>query len=296
LSLYRSKYPFLVHALALRVQAPHFYGSAPQIAEYFHIKKDDDIRKALDVLEEDGFMELVSSEPGQSKKYRALTHSEWAAKHPGRCCEKREFAQRTLPQEGGGPLPPNGVDTLPFFETNPPPKEGSKSPKEVSEKVSEKVAESSSGGESSLAASIALTFSEHEERPVAAKDGKLVRTWVHQIWQPTNGDTNPLRIHKMDGTKLERLINQHGENKVARAWYLYVNAEPRPYHTEPVEVVVKRTTRDGREYLDKAEDGSTVTNFPLAAFLSNPDGYLFSALHINKWNSENFQKVAAVND
>ncbi len=110
-----------IHALILRVQGEQkdFFGSVPQIAEYF----DGDIktvRDRLHVLRDLGFVEEVEARAGNSVVYRALTHAEWALRHPGRCCVKRvknNPSRETVGVEGRAtqiappqnvPLPPNG--------------------------------------------------------------------------------------------------------------------------------------------------------------------------------------------
>lgn len=236
------KYVALVHALALRVQGDDgfFYGSAPQVAEYFGAD-DKAIRKAFDTLTETGFFEEVEVREGQSTVYRALRHVEWAEKYPGQCAVKRERDADPARSTGrvndedlkanptrsqGSPLPAQRVDTLPDLLPNPTRSEGTKSPKEVSEVVSEEVSESSSGSKNashfgSLASS--LLSSEKNQvlnttpslaepksstgatpqapRQSGVKDkGQQLPKWVHKIWFHKHGIKCPLQIRKRTHT------------------------------------------------------------------------------------------------
>jgi hypothetical protein len=77
--------------------------------------------------------------------------------------------------------------------------------------------------------------------------------------------------------RLERFIEQHTEPKAAQAWWHYVNADPCPYNQNPVEIVIKHQGKNGKEWLEGAEDESKVTRFPLAAFFAVAEGYLVAA-------------------
>jgi hypothetical protein len=64
---------------------------------------------------------------------------------------------------------------------------------------------------------------------------------------------------------------------VALAWWLYVNDEPRPYHLSPVSIAVKGRSKAGNEYIQQADDYSSITRFPLSAFLATNEGYIVRA-------------------
>jgi hypothetical protein len=112
---------------------------------------------------------------------------------------------------------------------------------------------------------------------------------VFKIWKDTTGIT--LNARNTDLARLERFIKEHGELKAARAWFAYVNAEPRPYNMEPVEIAVKQKGKDGREWFVQAEDESKITRLPLAAFFAVAKGYLVAAEEpVDRYKQESFLK------
>lgn len=104
-----------------------------------------------------------------------------------------------------------------------------------------------------------------------------MRLWVHLIWR--NSNTTVLAVAgSRENAKLEELINSWHEEIVAYAWYLYVNADPRPYNLEPVKHVDKFTSpKTGKTYMNTFEDTASITRFPLSAFLATAEGYLIEA-------------------
>jgi hypothetical protein len=272
------KYPALVHALILRIQTEErdFFGSNDQIAEYFGADGKT-IRRVLDVLVDTGFVEVIEERVGESTIYRALTHKEWAAKYPSRCCVKKEKnpsqslgvpKHEPLPITGSPPSQPQGGHPSQSFP-EPLPMTGTQVSEEVSEVVSEEVPKGSSGREKSV-----RSFLPSLQNP-SGKEELPGRLWLYRIWTGTNAQ--PLAVRKTDLARLERFIEKHTELKAARAWFAYVNAEPRPYNLDAVELAVKSKGKDGREWLLQAEDNSQITRFPLAAFFAVAEGYLVAA-------------------
>jgi hypothetical protein len=99
--------------------------------------------------------------------------------------------------------------------------------------------------------------------------------------------------------KLERMIGEWREDVTAYAWYLYVNADPRPYNLEPVKHVEKFTSKAGKMFMNQLEDGGSITRFPLSAFLATSEGYIVEAKYDCRrkkatWPScENWSEVCA---
>jgi hypothetical protein len=77
-------------ALHLGKKSGVFSASIPRLATYFKATENT-IRKAIHILVEQGFLEVISKEDGASICYLPLTHKEWAAKNPGRCTEKESM-------------------------------------------------------------------------------------------------------------------------------------------------------------------------------------------------------------
>lgn len=73
---------------------------------------------------------------------------------------------------------------------------------------------------------------------------------------------------------------------MAYAWYLYVNADPRPYNLEAVEGVEKVTTKSGASWLQQYEDESEITRMPFAAFLKLPQGYIAATEEVREESAE----------
>ncbi|HWY54256.1 MAG TPA: hypothetical protein VNZ03_07320 [Terriglobales bacterium] len=277
------KYPGLVHALILRIQTEErdFFGSNDQIAEYFGADEKT-VRRVLDVLVDTGFVEVIEERVGESTIYRALTHKEWAAKYPSRCCVKREKnPSQSLGVPKGEPLPiigstlsqPQGGHPSQSFP-EPLPMTGTQVSEEVSEAVSEGVPKGSSGRENSANSLSVAPRSLSLQRKPSSKENPR-RLWAHRIWTVKTG--RPLNVRKTDTAHLERFITEHGEDKAARAWWEYVNSEQCLYNLDPVEIVIKGQGKNGKEWLESAEDESKVTQFPLAAFFAVADGYLVAA-------------------
>jgi hypothetical protein len=103
-----------------------------------------------------------------------------------------------------------------------------------------------------------------------------VRHWAYRIWTGKTG--KPCVTLSRDGSKLEKLIQEHGELVVAVAWALYVHSDD--YFLEPRELATECTTKKGDKYIQTAQDSSLTVRFPLAAFLNVPDGYIFAAQDI----------------
>jgi len=83
-----------VYNLAYRVakKSGVFSGSTVEVGKYFGARRQT-IGDAFAQLEALGFVEEITNgkSDGESNTYRVLSHKEWAAKHPGQCCEKVEF-------------------------------------------------------------------------------------------------------------------------------------------------------------------------------------------------------------
>jgi hypothetical protein len=103
-----------------------------------------------------------------------------------------------------------------------------------------------------------------------------MRLWVHLIWRQTNARQLTVAGPR-ENEKLERMIGEWGEDVTAYAWYLYVNADPRPYNLEPVKHVEKFTSKAGKTYMNQLEDGGSITRFPLSAFLATSEGFIVEA-------------------
>jgi len=298
------KYPALVHALILRVQTEEkdFFGSNEQIAEYFDADEKT-IRRILDVLADVGFVEVIDERVGQSTVRRALTHKEWAAKHPGRCCVKKEKnypsqslgvpSSQPLPITGSTPSQSLGVHPSQSFP-EPLPMTGTQVSALVSEEVSDKFPKSSSGRENAAHSATVSTNSLSEpkqQQPDKPSSEDNTRPWLYNIWKATN--RTPLSVRNTDLMRLERFIKKHGEEKAARAWFAYVNADTRPYNLDPIEIAVKHKGKNGQEWLEGAEDDSQITRLPLAAFFAVSPGYLAAADEpLGKYDLDKFNKAS----
>jgi hypothetical protein len=291
------KYPALVHALILRVQTEEkdFFGSNEQIAEYFDADEKT-IRRILDVLADVGFVEVIDERVGQSTIRRALTHKEWAAKHPGRCCVKKEKnhpsqslgvpSSQPLPITGSTPSQSLGAHPSQSFP-EPLPMTGTQVSVEVAVEVSDKFPKVVVVDKNALSAIPSLSETKRQE------PSSETRPWLYKIWRATN--STPLSIRKTDLRRLERFIEKHREKKVARAWFAYVTAEPRPYNLDAIEIAVKRRYKNGQEWIQGAEDDSQITRFPLAAFFAVADGYLVAADEaLVNYQEQSFQKSYGV--
>ncbi len=255
---------------------PLLGGMASREDEYFDANPKT-IRRVLDELDKIGFSELIEERVGESTIRRAVAHKEWAAKHPGHCCAKKDRKNPSqsvgvpkhepLPISGSTPSQPVGGDPSQLCP-EPLPVAGSQVSELVSEEVSEKFPKGSSGREIVPLSVSAISLS--QEKP-KLKPGSQGRQWLFGIWKNKTGE--PLNVRKTDLSRLERFISEHGERKTARAWFSWVNADPAPYNLFAVEIAVKRNGKNG-EWLEGAEDNSQITRFPLASFLSAPDGYL----------------------
>lgn len=281
------KHAALVHALMLRVQKEDrdFYGSKGNIEEYFDADEKS-IRKAIRSLVDSGFVEEIQTRDGQSTIRRALNHKEWAGRNPGRCTVKRDKNNPSQKMAGVDVEPMPNFPSPPCQETAPPRsqifplppvKNGSQVSELVSEEVSEKSPKGSGGRENASHSHAAISSPSllQQTEPEPSSQENTRRLWAHRIW--TAKTSKPLNVRKTDLARLERFITENGEDKAARAWWEYVNAEPCPYHLEPVEIAIKRQGKNGKEWLEGAEDASKVTTFPLAAFFAVAQGYLVAA-------------------
>jgi hypothetical protein len=160
----------------------------------------------------------------------------------------------------------------------PLPKNGTQISELVSEGVSEKSPQGSSGRENSAnslsISSIELSQTKQQE-PDEPSSEENTRLWLYKIWKTKTRED--LNVRKTDLLRLERFIEKHGEQKAARAWFAYVNADPCPYNLSAIEIAVKRKWKNGQEWLEGAEDESKITHFPLAAFFAVTPGYLVAA-------------------
>jgi len=104
-----------------------------------------------------------------------------------------------------------------------------------------------------------------------------MRLWVHLIWRGSNQAVLAVAGSR-ENANLEKLIAEWNEDIVAYAWYLYVNADPRPYNLEAIKHVDKFTSqKTGKTYMNQLEDTASITRFPLSAFLATAEGYLVEA-------------------
>jgi hypothetical protein len=103
-----------------------------------------------------------------------------------------------------------------------------------------------------------------------------MRLWVHTIWHSANG-----RVLQTAGPRedenFERVLHEWGEEKTAYAWFLYCNADPRPYNLEAVKHVDEFTSKKGNRIVREVENQAAITRFPLSAFLAVREGYLVRA-------------------
>jgi hypothetical protein len=67
-----------------------FFASADSIAGYLG-RSPSQVRRGLKQLEAYGLLNLESAKTFRTNSYRVLSHKDWAAQHPGRCCKKIEF-------------------------------------------------------------------------------------------------------------------------------------------------------------------------------------------------------------
>jgi hypothetical protein len=105
--------------------------------------------------------------------------------------------------------------------------------------------------------------------------------WVYEIWKLKNKET-VLRILPADSVKLKKLIEETQQEKyIAYAWFLYVTEEDPIYSvTDKEEEREFFNPKTGKfQSFEKTIKGSA-TKFPLASFLSMPDGYYQAALDV----------------
>jgi hypothetical protein len=67
-----------------------FHGSVLGIAEYFDVSRWK-VQRAIKALVDSGFFVCIAQEIFQPSVYRVISHTDWAAKHPGRCAVKEIF-------------------------------------------------------------------------------------------------------------------------------------------------------------------------------------------------------------
>jgi len=68
-----------------------FYGSAPQLSEYFRYSERT-IYGALEYLSELGFFVLKDRGFFESNVYKVVSHKDWIETHPDQCSEKLEYS------------------------------------------------------------------------------------------------------------------------------------------------------------------------------------------------------------
>lgn len=103
-----------------------------------------------------------------------------------------------------------------------------------------------------------------------------MRLWAHLIWHDRNGSVLQTAGPK-ENERFESMLHEWGEEKIAYAWYLYVNAEPCPYNLEPVKHVDEFTSKKGNRIVREVENTAAITRFPLSAFLAVSEGYIIKA-------------------
>src|SRR5665213_352939 len=81
----------IIHPFALRLSTSGvFCASAVNLANYFGYEERT-VRRGLDALTREGFLEVVEKRLMQPTTYRVSNHRDWATKHPGRCATKIEY-------------------------------------------------------------------------------------------------------------------------------------------------------------------------------------------------------------
>jgi|SRR5580692_5125486 hypothetical protein len=295
------KYAMPIHEKMLQIdehKGDGFFGSKPALAHFFNLKKDNAIRTTIQEMVEEGWAEIIRTDDGRPINYRAITHKEWAEKHPGRCCVKGEFGEwRKHPVKEvsfSGTTPPQSRDSLkeglPISEGDPSlfqgvplpvlggaPSlfQGPKSPSVVPELVAEKVSDCSSGSKpSAIPDKLALD----SEKPAVipsffGKRKPTTKPWVCEIWQGKRSDTATLIVSPTDAKNLERLIAETDEPTMILAWHYYVTDEnlegdPVHYTLEPVVHVDQWTSKKGNKCSTVQASTAEITRRPFRAFLS----------------------------
>jgi hypothetical protein len=95
-----------------------------------------------------------------------------------------------------------------------------------------------------------------------------LRPWVRAIWNKKNPGNILGILGEREREGIEQLVEECGEQVAARTWYFYVFDEQPKYHMEPVEHVDSGVSKAGHEWAHTVKDQSTVTVFPVLAFLT----------------------------
>jgi hypothetical protein len=103
-----------------------------------------------------------------------------------------------------------------------------------------------------------------------------MRLWVHTIWHAVTAAVLQTAGPK-ENERFENLLHKWGEEKTSYAWFLYCNANPKPYNLEPVKHVDEFMSRNGNKIVREVENTAAITRFPLSAFLAVAEGYLVKA-------------------
>jgi hypothetical protein len=87
-----SKFAPILYSWAGRLSSSsgNFFPSVPNIADYFFVDRAT-VFRALQELEEEGWLEVLQREPGRPVSYRVVPHDEWQRQNPGCCVEKETF-------------------------------------------------------------------------------------------------------------------------------------------------------------------------------------------------------------
>jgi hypothetical protein len=111
--------------------------------------------------------------------------------------------------------------------------------------------------------------------------------WAYRIWKTRTGHV--LNTHRAEGPKLEKLVSELAEEIniswdeaviiVARAWALYVCADPPLYQLENKRV---SDSWHGKPYSRELEGTATV--FPLSSFIEVSRGYVVAAVDDGELN------------
>jgi hypothetical protein len=81
-------------ASKLAHESGKFFPAIANLAQFYDVGEST-VSRALGQLEKNGFLNVEECELFKPTVYRVVSHSDWASKHPGKCCQKE-----TLPWTG----------------------------------------------------------------------------------------------------------------------------------------------------------------------------------------------------
>jgi hypothetical protein len=90
--LVRTPFAGILYSFAGRISknSGRFHGSVLGIAEYFDVSRSK-VQRAIKALLDSEFFVLVAQETFKPSVYRVVSHTEWAAQHPGQCAAREAF-------------------------------------------------------------------------------------------------------------------------------------------------------------------------------------------------------------